>query len=57
MNMKSAAYENGQRDGQKAWDTLIGKASSSKREDLAHLYMRGVIDTVEENMAEAEEDE
>ena len=55
--MKSAAYENGQRDGQKAWDTLIGKASSSKREDLAHLYMRGVIDTVEENMAEAEEDE
>ena len=28
-----------------------------KREDLAHLYMRGVIDTVEENMAVAEEDE
>ena len=52
--MKRTAIERGERDGQKAWDTLISKALPSDREELVRDYVRGVIEALDDNMLESE---
>lgn len=52
--MNKDAYTKGNRDGQAAWDTLIVKAPRADRETLVGDYVRGVLDTLDDNLFEDE---